>query len=247
MTLFAELALVFLIFVLASTLKGMIGMGLPMIAIPLLTFFMTPAEAAAIIVLPALVANTWQAIAGPAFFTLLKRLWLMFAGVLIGFAIGALALNATESPWALPALGAVLITYALLGLFNIHFSVPPKWEIWLAPVIGIVNGIISVITAVFSVPALPYFDGLHLNRDELVQALGMLFAFSTIALAVTLARGGIMRASVALPSIAALAAMPIGLRLGQMIRVRIAHAHFRKIFLIALLVLGSDLVLRSLL
>ncbi len=247
MSLFTQLAPIFLIFVLASTVKGMIGMGLPMVAIPLLSLFMTPAEAAAIIVLPALVANAWQGVAGRAFFTLLRRLWPLFAGVLIGFGIGALALNATESPWAITLLGGVLITYALLGLFNLHFSVPSKAENLIAPVIGLINGIVSVMTAIFSVPALPYLDGLHLSRDEIVQALGMLFTLSTLALAAALTHGGILRASVALPSLAALAAMPIGLGLGQFIRARTHPAHFRKIFLSALLLLGAYLTLRSLL
>ena len=247
LTLFAELSLISLVFLFAGAIKGMIGMGLPMVAVPLLSLFMAPAEAAAILVLPAFVTNIWQAIAGRAFFSLLRRLWLLFVGVLAGSWIAAALLNSTESPWALTVLGGVLIAYSALGLSNIHFSVEPRSENWLAPAIGVINGIVSVTTGVFSLPALPYLDGLHLSRDDLVQALGMLFALSTVALAAALAHGGILRSSVAMPSAVALAASLIGVWSGQLIRARIEPKLFRKIFLISLLLLGTHLALRSVL
>src|SRR5690242_15275291 len=58
------------VFVLAGAVKGMIGMGLPTVAIGILGLFMTPAEAAAVLVLPTLVTNIWQAAAGRAFLRL---------------------------------------------------------------------------------------------------------------------------------------------------------------------------------
>lgn len=240
------LAAIFPIFVLAGAVKGMIGMGLPTVAIAVLGLFMTPAEAAAILVLPTLITNIWQAVAGRAFFSLLRRLWLLFAGILVGSWIGAVVLHSVASPWATTALGVVLMIYSALGLSNLHFSVPHKSEIWLAPPIGVANGIVSVATGVFSLPALPYLDGLGLSRDDLVQALGMLFSVSTLALAGALVHGGVLQPSVAIPSAVALAASLIGMTLGQLVRGRVQPLLFRRIFLVGLLLLGAHLALRTL-
>jgi uncharacterized membrane protein YfcA len=235
------------VFLLAGGVKGVIGMGLPTVAIGLLGSLMTPAEAAAILVLPTLVTNIWQAAVGRGFFSLLRRLWPMFAGIFVGGAVGAMMLGSVASPWATTALGVALVIYSALGLSNVHFTVAPPTEPWLAPIIGVVNGVVSVATGVFSLPAVPYLHALHLNRDDLVQALGMLFTISTVALAVVLMHGGILHLSAAGMSAVALAASLVGMVLGQRVRGRVKPETFRLCFFVGLLLLGLHLAVRGLL
>jgi uncharacterized protein len=61
-----ELALVAAAFVLAGVVKGVIGLGLPTIAMGVLGALMTPSQAAAILIVPALLTNVWQMWDGPA-------------------------------------------------------------------------------------------------------------------------------------------------------------------------------------
>jgi uncharacterized protein len=49
------------IFVLAGFVKGVIGLGLPTVAMGLLALLMTPAQAAAVLVVPSFLTNIWQA------------------------------------------------------------------------------------------------------------------------------------------------------------------------------------------
>src|SRR5262247_2309149 len=51
-------------FLLAGFVKGVIGLGLPTVSIGLLGLLMTPAQAAAILVVQSLVTNIWQAAVG---------------------------------------------------------------------------------------------------------------------------------------------------------------------------------------
>ena len=81
------------------------------------------------------------------------------------------------------ALGAALAAYALVGLSGINFAVPPAAEPWLSPIVGVLTGLVTAVTGVFVLPAVPYLQSLGLRRDELVQALAMSFTVSTIALA----------------------------------------------------------------
>ena len=240
-----RLAEIAAIFALAGGIKGMIGLGLPTVAIGLLGLFMSPAEAAAILVLPTLVTNIWQAAAGRGFFILLRRLWPMFIGIFVGTWAGTVLFGNMAGAWGTIALGVALVVYAVLGLSKVQFSVPPRNEFWLGPLIGVANGVVALATGVFSLPALPYLNALHFNRNDLVQALGMLFTVSTIALASALVHNGILHYSAAGLSVLGLAAALVGMVLGQLVRGRVKPETFRLFFFIGLLLLGVHLALHG--
>src|SRR5436853_556759 len=81
------------------------------------------------------------------------------------------------------AIGAVLMIYAVVGLTAVRFSVSTSAERWLAPLIGIVTGVVSAASGVFGIPAVGYLQALELSKEDLVQALGISFTVSAIALA----------------------------------------------------------------
>ena len=197
-------------FLLAGLVKGVIGMGLPTVGIGLLGLVMSPAQAAAILIVPSLVTNIWQAIAGGAFLILLKRMWPLLLGVCIGTFIGAVLLPPSNSGQATVWLGVALAVYALLGLFKVHFSVPPRTEVWLGLLVGIVTGAVTVATGVFAIPGVPYITALKLERDRLVQALGISFTVSTVTLAIALSHAGEMTTLLVWPSVVGLAVAAIG-------------------------------------
>lgn len=231
----------------AGFVKGVIGMGLPTVAIGLLGLTMTPAQAAAIMVVPSFVTNVWQGTHGGGFRVLVRRLWPMLLGTCIGILIGALVLPHSNSPQATVWLGVALAIYAGLGLSNVHFKVPPHAEGWIGFSVGIATGLISVVTGVFSIPGVPYIQALQLERDRLVQALGLFFTIATVALALALYHAGELTLSLAWPVFFALLAALLGMPLGRMVRRRIAPATFRLWFLAGLLLLGLHLALHDVL
>jgi uncharacterized membrane protein YfcA len=233
-------------YLLAGFVKGVIGMGLPAVAIGLLGLMVTPAQAAAILVVPSLATNVWQGLAGDGLRALLRRLWPMFIGVCIGTFIGALTLPRGNGEQATRWLGMVLAAYAALGLFKVHFFVPPRAQGWIGILVGIATGVISVATGVFAIPGVPYLNALGLERDRLVQALGLSFTVSTAALALALYHRGELNTSLAWPALVALGAALAGMPLGQLLRGRIAPATFRLWFFLGLLALGTRLALRGL-
>lgn len=134
---YSALLIVALAFMLAGFVKGMIGMGLPSVALGLLALVMTPAQGAAILIFPSVVTNTWQAFSGPDFLKLLRRLWSFLIGICVGVLSGFGLMTGPNADLAVTALGFVLMIYALLGLFSVRFSVAPKHEKWLSPLIGL--------------------------------------------------------------------------------------------------------------
>jgi uncharacterized protein len=105
MTLFV-LAAITAIFVLAGFVKGVIGLGLPTVAMGLLAIVMTPAQAAALLVVPSFLTNIWQAM-GREFAPLTRRLWSMLLGICAGVWAGAGLLTADGGARASIGLGAV--------------------------------------------------------------------------------------------------------------------------------------------
>jgi uncharacterized protein len=234
-------------FLLAGFVKGVIGLGLPTVSIGLLGLLMTPAQAAAILVVPSLVTNIWQAAVGGGLLALARRLWPLLAGICIGTAVGVAFLPRDDNGRATVWLGLALAIYAALGLVNVEFSVPRHAETWLGLLMGAATGAITVATGIFVMPGTPYIQSMEFDHDKLVQALGLSFTVSTITLALALAYAGQVRTSLAWPSLVALAAALAGMGLGQLIRGRVKEETFRLCFFIGLLLLGAHLALRGLL
>jgi hypothetical protein len=234
-------------YLLAGFVKGVIGLGLPTVAIGLLGLMMTPAQAAAILVLPSLVSNIWQFAIGRGQIALVKRLWPMLAGICIGTFIGAILLPHSGGGRATMWLGVALAIYAGLGLIKVEFSVPPRAELWLGFIVGIATGAVTVATGVFALPGVPYLQALRMERDKLVQTLGLSFTVSTITLALALQHAGEMNATLIAPSLVALVVVLIGMGLGQLVRGKVKPQTFRLFFFLGLLLLGLHLALRGLL
>ena len=235
------------IFALAGFVKGVIGMGLPTVAIGLLGLMMPPVQAAAMLIVPSLVSNIWQAMVGGNFRELVARLWPLFAGIAIGTAVGALYLVHSGGSAATLWLGVALAVYALLSLFKIEFKVPASREGVIGFISGIVTGVITVATGVFAIPMVPYLQGLGLDRHRMVQALGLCFTVCTVMLAAALRHAGEISADLLWPSLVGLIAVLAGMRLGQLLRGHIRPEVFRLCFFVGLLMLGVHLALRSIL
>ncbi|MBI1207713.1 MAG: TSUP family transporter [Azospirillum sp.] len=233
------------IFLLAGLVKGIVGMGLPTVAMGLLALVMPPAQAAALLVVPSLATNVWQMLAGPDPLALARRLWRLLAGALVGTVASAGMLAGDGSGLAVGVLGAALILYALVGLSGLRFDLPRRHEAWASPLVGMVTGLVTGTTGVFVIPAVPYLQSLGLQKEELIQALGLSFTVSTLALAAGLLRVDAFRSELLAASLLAFAPALGGMVIGQWLRRRIGTASFRVVFFGGLLGLGAHLACRA--
>ena len=240
------LAAISVTFFVAGMVKGVTGMGLPTVAMGVLSILISPLAAASLLIVPSFVTNVWQAF-GRRALVLLRRLGLMLTTMVVGTLLGGWLLPIDNSGRASMALGVMLILYALVGLLLPRFSVSRRQEVWLAAPVGLITGFAMAMTGVLVIPVVPYLQALDLERDDLVQALGITFTVSTVALAAVLIGQHQLSAGVAGPSLAALISAVVGMAAGQEVRKRIDPAQFRIWFFIALLALGAHLLLHGLL
>ena len=232
-------------FVLAGFVKGVLGQGLPTVAVGLLSLMMSPGEATALIIIPALITNIWQAWFGPSLMPLIRRLWptllASFLGTFVATWAGLGLLTPEAATIARKTLGIALILYGILGLSRIQVQVPPRSEPWLGPIFGAANGAVSTATGVFMVPVIPYIQSLGLERDDLVQAQGLSFTVSTFALMLVVLANGTMNVTNASASLVAMVVTFGGMFLGQYIRRFVRPEVFRFLFFAGMLVLGVNL------
>jgi len=226
------------VFLLAGAVKGVIGLGLPTVAMGLLGLFLPPAEAAALLVLPSLLTNLWQAAAGGPILPLLRQLAPLLLGILGGTALGlwlGLGLGG-DTALARRGLGLALVLYGLFGLAERRLTLPARAMRAAGAASGLMTGVVTAGTGVFVLPTVPYLQALGLERRALLQAMGLAFSISTLALAASLPGTPALGASAA-----ALLPTLLGMALGQ--KLNLPPVLFRRLFFTGLLLLGAHLAL----
>jgi len=223
---------------LAGFIKGVLGLGLPTVSMGLLATTMSPAHALAVVIAPAIVPNIWQTFVGPYLRDIVQRLWPLLIATAIGIWSGSGLMTGPYARYGPILLGVLLMIYAVISLTRARFSVARPREKWVGGVVGLITGVIAAATGVQVVPAMPFMQAIGMEKDELVQALGVFFTTATVAQAFNLTSAGLLTASTALPGLVGMAAAFAGMFVGQAVRHRLEPEAFRRWFLIAMLLLG---------
>src|SRR6202163_3688256 len=234
-------------FLLAGFVKGVIGLGLPTVSMGLLAVTMQPSHALAIVIVPAIVTNIWQTFVGPYLRDIVRRLWPLMVGTVIGIWLNSGMLTGPYARYGTIVLGVLLVIYAIIGLNKFSFNVARSDEKWIGGIAGVMTGVVSAATGVRGSPSMPFMQAMGMEKDELVQALGVFFTVATVALAFNLTSAGLLSATTALPGAVAMAAAFAGMFIGQAVRSRMQPEAFRRWFLIAMIFLGLYLVASAIL
>ena len=216
----------------------MVGLGLPTVSMGLLAVSMPPARALAIVIVPAIVTNIWQTFVGPHLGDIVRRLWPLMAGTAIGIWLNGDMLTGPYARYGTIVLGVLLVIYAIVGLSKFNFKVARAHEKWIGGIVGLITGLVSAATGVQVLPSMPFLQAIGMEKDELVQALGVFFTVATLALAFNLTSAGLLTAATAVPGVVAMAAAFTGMFIGQAVRSRLQPETFRRWFLVAMIFLG---------
>ena len=240
-----QVVMIALTFVLAGMVKGVTGMGLPTVAMGILGSLISPVAAAAMLLLPSFISNLFQFGGGGNTRMLLKRLWPMLLTVVIATLLASVWITGGETSRTQFALGLALMVYALWTLAGKRIAIAPRREKPLSLVVGFATGLLTGGTGVFVMPAVPWIQSLGFEKDELVQALGISFTFSTLALALGLWwHDALPVQSLSLSAFAIVPAL-LGQWAGTRIRRVISPVVFKRCFLFCLLGLSIEMMLRA--
>ena len=240
------LALIAVTFVAAGFVKGTIGLGLPTVTLAVLTLPLGLKTSLAVIVIPLMVTNLWQALTGQYLKQILARFWPFLLTAIIAVWIGIQVLAAARSDYLVAMLGIVLILNSVISFtrFRIPPPSPEQETIW-SVVCAALGGLMFGMTGNFIVPGILFLQALGMQRDMLVQALGVTFVIISTTLAVSLTSRSLMTGELTAISVAGLVPAFFGMWLGQIYRASISEEHFRRLFLIGLLIIGFSFLISS--
>jgi hypothetical protein len=239
-----SLAVIGATFLVAGLVKGVIGLGLPTVALAVLTATLGLKPAIALLLIPAFATNVWQSVVGGALAEILRRLSTLLIGVCAGTWVGVRVLAGSDARLLASLLGVLLGAYAIASLLKVQVRHQARSEPWLSPVIGTVNGVLTGMTGAYAVPALLYLQAMDFPRDRFVQAMGVLFLVSTIALAAALGDQDLLSPELGMLSLGAVLPSLLGMVAGARLRHRLSEAAFRKTFFVSLLILGAFIAVR---
>jgi hypothetical protein len=226
------------VFVVAGTVKGITGMGLPTVGVSLLGLAMAPASAAALLVLPSLATNVAQCV-GKHGLALLRRFGLMWAAILVGCVFTPAPTVGSSAVAGRLCLAVLLVAYGAWGLAGLKLPRAGRHERWISPLAGYATGVLTVATGVFVMPISPYLQSLDLRKDEMVQALGLAFTTCTIGLALRLGMDHVPLTDLGWPALVALVCAFLGMALGARMRRRWEQKAFSRATLAAFVILGA--------
>lgn len=234
-------------FLIAGTVKGVVGMGLPTVSLAILTATIGLRDAMALMILPAVTTNIWQGLAGPAFGDILKRFWPMAAATVIGTFVGLKIGIGLPTELLAAVLGGILLVYAVTGLRGFTLTIQRSKEWFFTPAMGLAGGTMSGLVGVFIVPGIIYLQVLRMPKDLFVQTAGVMLTVATLTLGVALSGFELYSSEHGMISAAALVPAFAGMYLGQKVRARLSEDLFRVLVFYALAIFGIYLILGAVL
>jgi uncharacterized protein len=232
-------------FLIAGSVKGVVGIGLPTAAISMLTLFIDPRMAIAVGLGPVVVSNAWQIWTMGDIRGAFARYW-RFALALGTSVFITVSLSAEVSDRVIfLAIGTSIAAFSILHL---RFAMPPMPDRFdrVAQVgFGTVSGILGGLSGVWIAPIIMYLSARQLPKDEFVRASGMLLFIGSVPLAMAYIQQGFLTQDIAAVSLVLVVPTLVGFALGARLRKRISNEKFRRVLLYVFLLLGLNLLRRG--
>ncbi|SHH28167.1 sulfite exporter TauE/SafE family protein [Marivita hallyeonensis] len=235
-----------LVFLIAGSVKGLVGIGLPTAAISMLTIFIDPRTAIAMGLVPIVVSNAWQVWSMGDVRGAFQRYW-VFAAALGVSVFVTVSLSAEVSDRVIfLALGLSIVAFAALNLRFTMPAIPDRYDRAAQLCLGTLGGILGGLSGVWVAPVIMYMSARQVQKDEFVRATGLLLFIGGVPFFAAYVLEGLLTPSLAAVSLALVLPTLLGFALGARLRNRMSNEKFRKVLLYVFLLLGLNLLRRGL-
>lgn len=239
------LALGLMTFLAAGTVKGTLGIGLPLVAVPLLATVLDLPTAVALMVVPVLASNIVQALQGKQKIATFRRFFPLLLTLIPGTIIAAQFLSSVNLRTGSLVLGVIVVLFSLSQLVRFDFEINKTQERYLNPIVGLVAGFLGGLSNLFGPPLIMYLVTLKLEKDDFVTTIGLLFVIAATTFYATLATVGILSVENAAGSLVAAIPVMAGVFIGSRLRDRIHQKTFERVLMVVLIVVGLNLIRRG--
>jgi uncharacterized membrane protein YfcA len=234
-----------LAFVVAGTVKGLSGIGMPTAAIALITLFEGPRVAIALVLFPMLASNLWQMWRGGEIRRTAQRYWLFAIVLLSGVTATAFVTAGAGDRLLLAALGIVILIFVAVSLKRLIPPLPDRFDRPAQVGFGLFAGVIGGMTAAWGPPLAMYLATRQVEKDEFIRATGFLIVAGSIPLCISYAQLGFLDGPLAGMSAPMILPTILGFTLGERLRSYLSPEGFRNVLLAIFTVLGLNLLRRA--
>ena len=227
--------------IVAGLLKGIIGVGMPVVALPLLSLFIDIKSAAMLLSMPLILSNLPQALEGGKTGRCLMQLMPVFLGMIPGLALGVLILLALDANVAKAVAGLVLMGVGGVTLLAPKLALQSRLALPTGIVFGFFSGILGGIAAMPGPLVFIFLLAKGLRGQAFTKEASLYLVVSAALLAIFLTASREFSWLDVLVSTAAMVPVVLGMSIGQQLRDRIAPETFRTLVLIAVIAAGAEL------
>src|SRR5690554_4062436 len=229
----------------SGVVKGMVGVGFPVVAMSILTVFLDPVAAIGLVSIPVLATNAWQAFQANSYATVFRRFWPLILPLVVGTWVGGLAVVQVNTNILLGAIGAIAVMFSLFSVLSPDLHISRGMERFFGPFTGIVAGILGGLTTVHGPPVMMYLLALNLKKDEFVGTVGLIWFCGSIPMVIAYIYKGVLGPTEIVWSLLAVIPAFLGLYFGQLLRDKINQKAFKNVLIVVLFIIGANLIRRS--
>lgn len=233
-------------FLLAGTIKGAIGVGMPTAAIGIMSQVIDPKTAVALVVFPTMVSNVWQTYRMGDTVRAFWDYWRFAAALIVVLWLTTFLTASVSQQTMMLMIGGVVVTFAVTNLALTPPPIPDQWNHTAQIVFGSAAGLLGGLTATWATPVVVYLLARRLEKDEFIRASGLLISIGSIPLLIGFWQNGLIDESTAWLSLLMVVPALLGFRVGEVIRARLPVAQFQKAVLVAFLLMGLNIIRRGL-
>lgn len=228
-------------------IKGTLGVGTPLLTVPLMALVLPAQLAVILMVMPVVVANVWQAFKAGRLHAAAVRFWPVFVAILIGTYGGVAILATIDERSLLLVVGTVVIAAAILQSSSYRLRLSRSLEKPCGVLFGLASGVVGGLSSMFGPMLIIYLVSIPgLDKERFVATISFLYISCVIPWVAMLAWFGILDQKLVLLSSLATLPVVVGLFVGEALRKGVSDARFRKMVLVVLLVSGGAMLWRAL-
>ncbi len=228
-------------------IKGVIGLGLPAVAIGLMTFILDPRQAIAMIVIPMVVTNAWQIWRSGKTLQTIAKYRVFIAALVLGVGVLVFSSAGASNRFLTAAMGVVIIVFVITSATPFALKISDLRDTKAQTLFGGLCGIFGGLTSIWTPPLAIYLHGRDVDKEEFVRASGIIIFMGSLPLAFGYLQLGFLTGPILATSTAMLVPAFIGFSVGEVIRRRISETVFKRVLLVAFFAIGLNLLRQAIL
>ena len=225
-------------------IKGTLGFGMPMVALPIIAFVIPATTAMIILCAPILLTNFLQIKfkQGVSSYRFLP----MFVSLVIGLFVGARLILEINLNTITQIIAVSIIFAALINCFGFKIQNPNKnREKIITSIIGFGSGILGGLSTFYGPPMLAYLVASDLPKEKFVRTVSTMYFIGSFPLYGSLIYYGFATKEDIIMSIFLILPAFISQQMGTRIRDKINQKQFRICILVTLIILGISLFIKT--